>query len=216
MQKIYVHPLPVRIWHWINTLGFVLLILSGIQIRYADVLGLLSFEMALKSHNWIGFILMANYCLWLVFYLFTDKISIYHPELNARKYFRDSFRQMRYYGYGMYKGEPNPHHVSPHAKFNPLQKVMYQIVMLLVVPVQFLTGLLLWNVTRFSNWVEFLGGIRVVSTIHMVIFVFFVSFILIHIYLGTLGRKTSTHFKAMVTGYEEELETGPETSPSTG
>ena len=29
MQKLYVDPLPVRIWHWINALGFVLLILSG-------------------------------------------------------------------------------------------------------------------------------------------------------------------------------------------
>ena len=34
MQRIYVHPLPVRIWHWINALGFVLLILTGVQIRY--------------------------------------------------------------------------------------------------------------------------------------------------------------------------------------
>jgi len=216
MQKIYVHPLPVRIWHWINAFGFVLLILTGFHIRYADVLGLLSFEMALKSHNWIGFILVANYFVWLLFYLFTDRISIYHPELNARKYFRDTFRQMRYYGYGIFRGEPNPHHISPYAKFNPLQKVMYQIVMLLIVPMQFLTGILLWDVTRFTGWVEMLGGVRVISTIHVLIFIFFVSFVLIHIYLGTLGRKTSTHFKAMVTGYEEEFETGPETSPSLG
>ena len=32
--KIYVHPLPVRIWHWTNALGFVALILTGVQIRY--------------------------------------------------------------------------------------------------------------------------------------------------------------------------------------
>ena len=216
MQKIYVHPLPVRIWHWINAFGFVLLILSGFQIRYADVLGLMSFELALKSHNWIGFVLIANYFIWLLFYVFTDKISIYHPELDARKYFRDTIRQMRYYGYGIFKGESNPHHVGPYAKFNPLQKVMYQIVMLLVVPVQFLTGVLLWDVTRFTTWIDFFGGVRVVSTIHVLIFIFFVSFVLIHIYLGTLGRKTSTHFKAMVTGFEEEFETGPETSPSPG
>ena len=206
MKRTYVHPRTVRFWHWINALGFVLLILSGIQIRYADVFGLMSFEMALKSHNWIGFILIANYFIWLLFYLFTDKISIYHPELDARKYFRDTFRQMRYYGYGIFKGEPNPHHVKPFAKFNPLQKVMYQIVMLLIVPMQFFTGIMLWNVTRFSDWVEFFGGVRVVSTIHMLIFIFFVSFVLIHVYLGSLGHKPSTHFKAMVTGYEEEFE----------
>ena len=110
------------------------------------------------------------------------------------------------YGQG---GEPNPHHARPHAKFNPLQKVMYQIVMLLIVPVQFGTGLLLWDVARFSSWVEALGGVRVVSTIHVLIFIFFASFILIHVYLGSLGHTASAHFKAMVTGYEEELEEAP-------
>jgi Ni,Fe-hydrogenase I cytochrome b subunit len=29
VEKIYLHPLPVRIWHWVNALGFVLLILTG-------------------------------------------------------------------------------------------------------------------------------------------------------------------------------------------
>ena len=34
MQRLYVNPLPVRIWHWTNAIGFVLLILTGLQIRY--------------------------------------------------------------------------------------------------------------------------------------------------------------------------------------
>lgn len=204
MKRTYIHPLPVRIWHWLNALGFVLLMVTGFQIRYSDMLGLMSFEMAVKSHNWIGFVLIANYFVWLLFYLFTDKIRIYHPELDARKYFRDTFRQMRYYGYGMFKGEPNPYHVSPYAKFNPMQKVMYQIVMLLIVPVQFFTGLLLWNVTRFEDWVRVLGGVRVVSTLHVLIFIFFITFIFIHAYLGALGPTPGAHYKAMFTGYEEE------------
>ena len=32
-EKVYLHPLPVRLWHWLNALGFVLLILTGAQIR---------------------------------------------------------------------------------------------------------------------------------------------------------------------------------------
>ena len=50
---------------------------------------------------------------------------------------------------------------------------------------------------------------RVVSTIHVLIFIFFASFILIHVYLGSLGHTASAHFKAMVTGYEEETEEAP-------
>ena len=209
MKKTYVHPLPVRIWHWINALGFILLIVTGLQIRYTGILGLMSFESAVRFHNWLGFALMANYLIWLLFYLLTDKVSVYHPELDPKKYFGDTLKQIRYYSYGIFRGHPNPHHVRPYAKFNPLQKVMYQIVMLIIVPIQFGTGLLLWDVDRFYPWVEALGGVRVVSTVHVLVFIFFASFILIHVYLGSLGHTASAHFKAMVTGYEEEMEEAP-------
>jgi thiosulfate reductase cytochrome b subunit len=208
MHRIYLHPLPVRVWHWVNALGFLLLIATGVRIRYGELLGLISFESAVKFHNWIGFALVANYFVWLVFHLFTDKISIYHPELDARKYFREAFRQMRYYSYGIFRGEANPYHASPYAKFNPLQKVMYQVIMLMVVPIQFGTGIILWDLTRFATWVEALGGVRVVSTIHVLCFIFFVFFILVHAYLGALGRTPGQHYKAMFTGYEEEPEEG--------
>ena len=39
MHKIYIHPLPVRIWHWTNAVGFVLMILTGMQIRYVGLIG---------------------------------------------------------------------------------------------------------------------------------------------------------------------------------
>jgi thiosulfate reductase cytochrome b subunit len=85
---------------------------------------------------------------------------------------------------------------------------MYQVIMLMVVPIQFGTGIILWDLTRFATWVEALGGVRVVSTIHVLCFIFFVFFILVHAYLGALGRTPGQHYKAMFTGYEEEPEEG--------
>ncbi len=203
-DKTYINPLPVRIWHWINALGFVLLILTGFQLRYVDLFRLLSFEVAFKLHYWIGFTVIANYFIWLGFYLFTDKIKVYHPELNARKFFENSFRQVRFYSYGIFKGERSPHRVRPYDKFNPMQMVAYQVVMLVVVPIQFITGIMMWDVKRFGDWIELMGGIRVVDTIHVLIFILFVFFILVHAYMGALGQKPSTHFKEMFTGYEEK------------
>jgi len=203
MHKLYVHPLPVRIWHWVNALGFIVLILSGIQIRYSDLLSILPFRAAVQWHNWVGFALIANYFVWLLFYLFTDKIRVYHPELNPAKYFRDSLRQAVFYGYGIFKGQPNPHHVSVYHKFNALQSITYQIIMMLLVPIQFYTGLLLWDVNRFAGSVELFGGVRIVSTVHVLLFIFFTAFIFIHPYLASLGHTPSAHFKAMITGYEE-------------
>ena len=203
MPRIYVHPLPVRIWHWLNAVGFVILILTGLNIRYVDVFSLTSFPTAVTIHNWTGFVLIGNYFIWLCFYLFTDKITVYHPQLDPARYFRDSMRQAMYYGYGIFKGQPNPHHVSAYHKFNALQSTMYQIIMILLVPIQFYTGLLLWNLDLFAGSVAFLGGVRVVATVHVLLFIFFSAVIFGHIYLASLGHTTSAHFKAMFTGYED-------------
>ena len=203
MTRLYVNPLPVRIWHWTNALGFVVLILTGLNIRYADVVALMSFHSAVTLHNYTGAVLIANYFIWLCFYLFTDKITVYHPELDPKKYFRDSLKQAMYYGYGIFRGQPNPHHVSAYHKFNALQSTMYQIIMMMLVPIQFYTGILLWNLDRFAGTVEFLGGVRVVATVHVVLFIFFTAFIFGHVYLASLGHTPLGHFKAMITGYEE-------------
>lgn len=203
MKKLYVNPLPVRLWHWTNALGFVLLIVTGLQLRFVGELHLFSFETAVSLHNIVGFVLIANFFVWLGFYLFTDKIKVYHPELSPSAYFKRSFRQMQYYGYGIFRGDPNPHHVSVYRKFNALQSMMYQIVMMILVPLQFGSGVLLWDVARFNSIVEALGGVRVVATVHVLLFIFFFAFIFVHVYLSSLGHTPSAHFKAMITGYEE-------------
>ena len=202
-EETYINPLPVRIWHWINALGFVLLILTGFQIRYVDIFNLMSFEAAVKLHNWVGFTVIANYFLWLGYYLFSDRITNYHPVLDAERFFRNFFLQARYYSYGIFKGERSPHRVRPEDKFNPLQKLTYQLIMLIAAPINFITGLMMWDVKRFEGWIEMMGGIRVVDTIHVVIFILFVFFIFVHAYMGALGRTPSTHYREMITGYEE-------------
>ena len=202
-DEAYLHPLPIRIWHWINALGFVLLILTGIQLRYADLFSVLTFESAVKLHNWIGFVVIANYFLWLGYNLSSDRVSNYHAALDWKNFFNNYFRQAVYYGYGIFKGESRPHKVQPYDKFNPMQKLTYQVVMMVTAPLQILTGLMMWDVQRFSNWIELMGGIRVVATIHVLMFILFVFFILVHAYMGALGAKRTTHFKEMFTGYEE-------------
>jgi Ni/Fe-hydrogenase b-type cytochrome subunit len=215
MEKLYIHPLPVRIWHWTNAAGFVLMIATGLQIRYLDLIQVVSFRTAVVAHNWIGFVLIANFFVWLSFYLFTDKIKVYHPELSPKKYFSASWRQIQFYGYGIFRGDANPHHPDAYRKFNPLQSMMYQIIMMLLVPLQFFTGVLLWDVTRFSSMVDLFGGLRVVDTIHVLLFIVFSGFIIVHVYLGSLGHTPSAHFKAMITGYEDvEGETRVEPEPA--
>ncbi len=209
MKQIYIHPLPVRIWHWINASSVIALILTGLQIRYLGVFDVMSLEAAVTVHNWFGFLLLGNLLVWLSLYLFSDNIRIYQPELNPKKYYRDSFRQAQYYGWGIFKGARNPHRMTAFNKFNPLQSVSYQIIMLLILPIQIATGILLWDVERFSGIVTMLGGVRVVDTVHVLILIFFTFFLFIHVYLATLGHTAMAHIKAMFTGYEEVEEEEP-------
>ncbi len=203
MTRLYVHPLAVRIWHWINALGFVALIVTGVQIRYVDLINWMTFASAVSVHNAVGWVLIGNYFVWLLFYVFTDRIRVYHPDLNPARQWRDSLRQLAYYGYGIFKGAANPHRPAVLRKFNPVQGVIYQLVMMLLVPLQFYTGVLLWDLDRFAGSVEFFGGVRVVANVHVLLFVFFVAFILVHPYLASLGHSPSAHFRAMITGHEE-------------
>ena len=57
MKQIYLHALPVRVWHWINAASFFVLIATGVQIRYRDAIHLMSFKSAvdigLQSLGWV-------------------------------------------------------------------------------------------------------------------------------------------------------------------
>jgi len=204
LEKLYIHPLPVRLWHWVNAVGFVVMILTGMQIRYVGLINVISFRNAVSIHNFTGFVLIANFFVWFSFYLFTDRIRAYLPDLNPKTFFMGALKQTYYYGYGIFKGDPNPFHVTIYRKFNPLQIMTYQVIVMMLFPIQIYTGILLWDVDRFSAQVNFWGGVRVIDTVHVLIFIAFVFYVLVHVYLGTLGHTRTAHFKAMWTGYEDE------------
>ncbi|NWF51974.1 MAG: cytochrome b/b6 domain-containing protein [Nitrospirae bacterium] len=204
MKRIYLHPLPIRIWHWINAFGFIILILTGANIR--NIINIFSVETAVEIHSWLGFILLANYCIWFLYYMLTLRIKIYIPPLHRPiEFAKKALTQAKFYGWGIMVGDQNPHHATPDHKFNPMQQVSYLMIMALLIPVQIITGLFLWDPKLFSPIVNIIG-IQVVDTIHVFLWVFFSAFIIVHFYLATLGHTTWAHIIAMFTGYEEEHE----------
>lgn len=200
-KRIYIHPAPVRVWHWINAFGFVLLIVTGLQVRYAEVLNLMPLREAITLHNYIGFAVIADYILWLGYYLGSGRIKIYIPDL--RTVVPMAWKQIAYYGYGFFVGKPNPHVMTPDNKFNALQQQAYLTIMLIFLPAQMISGVYLWKVKGYADYIDLLGGIKIIDTIHVILFFFFASFIIVHCYLATMGHTPLAHFKAMFTGYEE-------------
>lgn len=207
MKRIDLHPLPIRVWHWVNALSFIVLIVTGLQLRYRDLFHFMSFKSAVDVHNLFGFLLTANLLIWVAYYLITGKIKIYIPTLNLVKLVKEMVVQAKYYGYGIFVGDENPHHPMPDNKFNAMQKTLYLAIMVLLIPLQVITGILLWDVKLFKKWISLLGGLTLVDSVHVFLFLFFTAFMFVHVYLATLGHTPFAHIKAMFTGYEEREET---------
>ncbi len=60
---VYIHHAPIRVWHWVNAVGFMFLVLTGVQIRFAENLNFITLEEAIHLHNYVGFMVIADYFL---------------------------------------------------------------------------------------------------------------------------------------------------------
>ena len=203
MNRIYLHTLPVRMWHWLNVLCFAVLIVTGVQIRYRGILNLMSFQTAVDVHNFVGFSLIGLFLFWAAYYIASGHMKVYIPDLNIKRFVQNAWKQAVYYGYGIFRGEPNPHHATLDHKFNPMQQMAYFGIMFLLMPLQIATGVLLWDLDRFAAVIDLAGGIKTISSLHLLLTIFFSAFLFVHIYLTTLGRTPLEHIRAMFTGYEE-------------
>jgi len=195
-------------WHWLNALSFFVLIVTGVQIRYRGILNLMPFRTAVDIHNIAGFSLLGLFLVWAAYYIASGHMKVYLPDLNIKRFVESSWKQAKYYGYGIFRGEPNPHHATPDHKFNPMQQLAYFSIMFFLMPLLIATGVLLWDLDRFAAFIDLIGGIKAVSAAHLLVAICFAAFLFVHIYLTTLGRTPLEHIKAMFTGYEEEPEHG--------
>ncbi len=202
-KHIYLTPTPVRIWHWLNALGIVTLILTGAQIRYPEFLPLFgSYKGAIRLHNTAGIVVSISFALWLVYYLLVSRtIRLYVPgreDLTA-----GLLRQAKYYLLTYFLGWKNPHTATPDNKFNPLQKSAYLVIMMVLVPLVIVSGFLLMNLGPLQGLVAFLGGVRLLAVAHYLLACCLCAFLFTHVYLATLGRTPLEHFKPMWTGWEK-------------
>ncbi len=205
IKRIYLQPTPVRIWHWLNALGIITLVVSGAQIRYPEYMAWLgSYSAAVRLHHTAGYVVALSFTLWFFYYLFIARTmaSVYVPKLDELK--NGIVRQIKFYFLTYFLGWENPHHPTPQNKFNPLQKSAYLAIMFVLVPLVSLSGILLTNVEPLRSLIIMLGGLRLLVSFHFILACCLTAFIPTHIYLATLGHTPTEHIKAMWTGWEEE------------
>ncbi len=144
MKRTYLHPLPLRVWHWVNALIVALLLATGIRLRLAGIPDLPPHSTALLIHRYAGWAMVASCLVWLIYGLASDHLGR-HYTLRRRD-IKGIFSQTRFYVWSIFRGEENPFRPSPDEKFNPLQKLAYGAVMCIFTPVLVVTGLLFSDV----------------------------------------------------------------------
>lgn len=196
-------PLPVRLWHWLNAAAILALIVTGVQIRFADRLHLLDFRRAVAIHEWAGVAVIALFFHWGFYYGLVSRTlwRLYVPTVD--EIWPGLLRQAWFYLWGYFRGAPHPYHASPDNKFNPMQKLFYAILMFVALPLLCLTGVLLLNLTPLREWLTQVGGIKLTLGLHVLLGAFVAMFLSIHLYLCTLGRTFWSGFRSMLTGIND-------------
>ena len=78
--------------------------------------------------------------------------------------------------------------------------------MFLILPLQMVTGILLWDIEKFIIIIGAVGGVRFIDGLHVILAYVLTAFSIIHVYLATLGHTFFSHFKAIILGYEKETD----------
>ena len=190
-----------RFWHWLQTIDIVLLLFTGLIIHRPDMYGVFSFRGVVTVHNVLAAILAINAALSLFYHLTTGHIRQFIPRPYG--FVDNAIEQALYYIKGIFKGEPHPFAKTPDAKMNPLQQATYFGILNVLLPLQGVTGILMWGVQRWPSIANWSGGLSFLAPAHTLIAWMFAAFIVAHVYLTTTGATPLEAMRGMVTGWEE-------------
>jgi thiosulfate reductase cytochrome b subunit len=195
-HRARLHPLVLRIMHWINALAMIVMIASGWEI-YNDsiILGWLRFphwitigdgpEGALQWHFAAMWLLMINGLCYLVYGFATGRfrrklLPLWPSEVIAT--IRDALR--------FKLGHDDITH------YNAVQKLLY-IGVIAVIVVQVLSGFAVWKPVQFSELATLFYSFQGSRIVHFIGMALIVGFLAVHVALALTVPKT---IGAMITG----------------
>ncbi len=200
-RKVYMYHVYERFWHWLQTFVIIILIFTGLIIHRPDIFGWLNFRYMVTIHNISAVILLVNAGLSLFYHLASGEIKQFIPRPYG--FFDQAIVQAKYYLRGIFQGGFHPFEKTPEKKMNPLQQATYFAILNILLPLQILTGAMMWGVQRWPEVAGMFGGLPFLAPFHSLVAWTFASFIVGHVYLTTTGYKPLSGMEAMVTGWEE-------------
>jgi len=198
MKKQLVYKRFERFWHWTQSALILFLALTGFEIHGA--FSFFGFEHAVAYHNNAAIMFLVLIVFAIFWHFTTGEWKQYVPTREHLK------AQVEYYIIGIFHNAPHPTKKTVLSKLNPLQKIVYVALKILVIPIMVVSGLL-YMFYRYpqshsigSLNIENLGTIALLHTIGAF---FLIAFVIAHLYLITTGTTPTSNLKAMITGYEE-------------
>ncbi|MDH3574751.1 MAG: cytochrome b/b6 domain-containing protein, partial [Desulfobacteraceae bacterium] len=113
----YLYTRYERFWHWLQMVLIFLLLVTGFEIH--GLYSLMGFEQAVDIHNFVGITWLIAFAFFVFWVFTTGEWKQYVPTTKKL------FAVIRYYSFGIFKGESHPVPKRKGAKHNPLQRLTY-------------------------------------------------------------------------------------------
>ncbi|WP_232629258.1 cytochrome b/b6 domain-containing protein [Methylobacterium sp. Leaf118] len=192
-----IHPLVVRITHWVNALAMLIMITSGWRIYNASpIFGDWVFPKAITLGGWLGgalqwhfaamWLLVANGLVYLSYGLASGHLRRRLTPLSPSEIGRDFVAALTF---------RLPH--KPGA-YNAVQRLLY-VGVLLVGFVIVLSGLAIWKPVQFAPLTALMGGYDQARIVHFLAMAGLTAFVALHLALVLLVPRT---LPAMIVGRE--------------
>jgi thiosulfate reductase cytochrome b subunit len=206
VSRVIVHPLTVRITHWLNTVAMVIMIMSGWRIYNSDPILPFSFpveltlggsyEGSVDIHNEDGlagalqwhfagmWLLTINGIVYLAYGILSGHFHRVLFPVGPKAVLRDALAALQF---------RLPHRLGA---YNAVQKTLYLGVLAAGV-IMVLSGLAIWKPVQFQELTWLFGGFDAARVVHFLGMAAIVLFLIVHIALVLIVPKT---LPPMITG----------------
>lgn len=187
-SRTTVFPAWLRISHWLNAVGVVVMLMSGWRIYDASPIYGFRFPPAITLGGWLGGALQWHFAaMWIIvvngtFYLLANLISRRLPALllplSAKAFIAELIAALR----GRLAHDDL-------RSYNAVQRAAYLFVIVDLV-VMVLSGLVLWKHVQFPLLREAMGGYEGARRVHFFAMAGMVVFVVVHVVMSVLVPRT--------------------------
>lgn len=212
-QERQLHPLPLRMMHWVNAVAIFIMIGSGWKIYDDDVIfGWLHIPEFLTIGKWAQhglqwhffgmWIFVLNGLVYLAYGIATGRFRRKLFPISAREIVATVGDALRF---------RLSHDDLTH--YNAVQKILYLGIILVGIGIV-ISGLALWKPVQFSELAGLFGNFQTIRLVHFLCMAAIVGFLLVHVTLALLVPQSLV---AMFTGgpiVRDDAAAAPANAPS--